>query len=440
MNRLLKRSLLPVALVAGVLTAHTQAANAVPAFGTPVVVSGKEASEPGIDIAANGTIYVNAPGGVGVNSEGVNPSYLWRSTNGGASFTETSDLTRMAGPGGGDSDLVVVPDTQHLAFTDLWLGSASVSSDVLDQGDTWVTNPLEGVVAQDRQWLAATNGDVVYHVTNQLPGGLVVSKSFNAGATYVQHTVAASVADRGFCVCSPGNLIAESGNGPLGDGTLSTYNDKVGVIFATQDGDPTGAVFTGSPEGVSFAKSTNGGLTWTIHQIVAPAAVTRQGIFPVVANAGGNLLVATWYENGKIAVSRSTNWGDSWSATAYVSGSDSAVMPWVDARGSKVSIAYYGKVGSDWFLRYTESVDGGLTYSAPVTADSTRVKHNAPCLNGTGCGGDRELGDFLQVVIDGNGKANISYVRSTESQYVVPTGVVVGFLYTDTEIRYVRQS
>jgi hypothetical protein len=438
MKRLAKRSLLPVALVAGLVYPQLQPASATPTFGTSVVVSDKEASEPGIDIANDGTIYVNAPGGVVLNSEGPNPSYLWRSDNGGASFVETSDLTRQAGPGGGDSDLVIVPDTQHLAYTDLWLGSASVSSDLVDKGETWVTNPLEGVVGQDRQWLAATNGDVVYHVTNQLPGGLVVSKSFNGGSVYTQHVMAASLADRGGCLCSPGNIIAESG-APLANGLGGTVNDKVGVIFAVQGGNATGAVLAGAPEGVSFAKSTNGGLTWTIHPVVAPANVSRQGLFPVVANVGGNVLAATWYENGKIMTSRSTNWGDTWSAPLLVSGSDSAVMPWLDARAGKVALAYYGKVGSDWFLRYTESTDGGVTYSAPVTADPTRVKHANPCLNGTGCNGDRELGDFLQVAIDANGKANIAYVRSTESQYVVGA-FGAGFLYTDVQIRYVRQS
>lgn len=424
MKRLAKRSLVPVGLLAALALPHGPAASAVPTFNAPVVVSGIEASEPGIDIAPDGTLYVNAPGGIVVNSEGAGPSYLWRSTTGGASWTLTSNATRLAGPGGGDSDLVVLPDSQHLAWTDLWLGSATVASDPVDKGDTWVTNPLEGVVGQDRQWLAATNGNVVYHVTNQLPAGLVVSKSLTGGAVYTQHTVAASVVDRGNCICSPGNIIAESGTQPAG------LDDKVGVIYATSGS---------GGEGIGFAKSTDGGLTWARKTVVAPASgKNRQGIFPVVANAGGNVLAAVWYENGKVAFSKSTNWGDSWGAVTYVSGSDPSLMPWVDAKGSKIAVAYYGKVGSDWFVRYTESTDTGTTWSAPVSADATRVKHNTPCIDGTGCGGDRELGDFLQVAIDANGKSNIAYVHSYETDRFV--GVIVGFLFTDTEIRYVRQS
>jgi hypothetical protein len=431
--------LLPTLLAAAVAVPMLHA-DAVPAFGSPVLVTSKDMSEPGIDIAPDGTIYVNAPGGIVLNGTGPGPSFLFRSTNGGTSFVETSNLTRLAGPGGGDSDLVVTP-SGHLAWTDLWLGSSSVASDPIGQGDVWVTNPFQGVAAQDRQWLASTRNvvdglptDIVYHVTHQIEGGLVVSKSFDGGVTYPVNNLAASPVDQGYCLCFPGNMIAESGNGPLDNGVAGTLEDKVGLIYPTGGGGPTGSL-----QGVGFAKSVDGGLTWTHSAVATPSSASRQGVFPVVANAGGNNLVAVWYENGKVALSRSTNWGDTWSAATYVSGSDSAVLPWVDARNGKVAVAYYGKVGSDWFVRYTESTDGGATFSSPVSADSARVKHNNPCLQGLDCNGDRELGDFLQVAIDGAGKANIVYVHSYETSTVV--GVAGnGLLFNNTELRYVKQS
>jgi hypothetical protein len=430
--RLLRRTLLPAAVVAAVAaTLAAPDAGAVPTFGSPVVVTSKDVSEPGIDIAADGTIYVNGPGGIAVNSGGPGPSFLFRSTNAGASFTETSNLTRLDGPGGGDSDLVVTPEGR-LAWTDLWVGSSSVACDPIDKGDTWITNPVQGVVAQDRQWLAATPG-AVYHLTHQLEGGLVVSKSFDCGATYQVHNLAVSVAAQGYCLCYPGNIIAEAGAGPLGNGVAGTLTDKVGLIF------PTAGGLGSTTQGISFAKSVDGGVTWTQHTIVAPAAKNRRGVFPVVANGGGGNLYAVWYEDGKIAFAKSTTWGDSWSGVTYVSGSDSALMPWVAANGSKVAIAYYGKTGSDWFVRYTESTDSGVTFSSPVSADSTKVKHNTPCIAGTACNGDRELGDFLQVALDANNKANIVYVHSYESQTLL--GVFgTGLLFNNTEVRYVKQS
>src|SRR2546430_13029922 len=55
-------------------------------------------------------------------------------------------------PGGGDSDISLDPQTGAIAETDLWLGSATVSTST-DKGQTWTANPLEGVVVQDRQWV-----------------------------------------------------------------------------------------------------------------------------------------------------------------------------------------------------------------------------------------------------------------------------------------------
>src|SRR5436853_346990 len=67
--------------------------------------------------------------------------------------------------------------------TDLWLGSATVSCST-DKANTWTAHPLEGVVVQDRQWIATTGNNFAYHATHQLATGLVVSKSVDGGITY----------------------------------------------------------------------------------------------------------------------------------------------------------------------------------------------------------------------------------------------------------------
>jgi hypothetical protein len=207
-------------------------------FAAPVVVSGENASEPGVDVAPDGTVYVNAPDGLLSNLPG-SPSLVWRSDDGGATFRLLPASLKANLPGGGDSDISIAPDGT-LSETDLWLGSSTVSVSK-DKGQTWTAQPLQGIVVQDRQWVAATSGGRVYHVTHQIPTGLWVSRSLDSGLTYPQHVLAATPLDQTGCVCPPGNLIAEDG-GLLGD--------KVGVVFATSDG------------GVGFARSTNGGLTW----------------------------------------------------------------------------------------------------------------------------------------------------------------------------------
>jgi hypothetical protein len=395
------------------------AASARAAFNPPVVVSSADLGEPGIDAASDGTLYINAPTGLLSNLPG-SPSDVFRSDDGGSSWQLLPAGLKANFPGGGDSDISLDPQTGALAETDLWLGSATVSSST-DKGQTWTANPLQGVVVQDRQWVAQAGGGIVYHLTHQIPLGLVVSKSVDGGVTYPISTVGATPADQTGCICPPGTLIAEGGS------TLG-LSDKVGFVYATSTG------------GVNFAHSTNGGLTFTQSTVGPATSGTTNAAFPVVANAGGNKLSAVWLEdNGStslIKYSQSSDWGTTWSAPRTLVSSGASVYPWVAAKGSKVAISLYHSTtagtsdtvpeSAQWFETYLESTDGGATFSAPETVDSTVVKSGPICTEGTGCNGDRELLDFQALTLDPAGRANLTWTRSID-------GV------SNTEIRYARQ-
>ena len=403
---------LVVALLGGPAAAHA-------AFNSPVVVTGDNLGEPGIDVARDGAIYVNAPTGLLSNIPG-SPSDVFRSDDGGASWKLLPAGLKANLPGGGDSDISLDPQTGALAETDLWLGSATVSKST-DKGQTWTANPLQGVVIQDRQWVAQSGGGVVYHLTHQIPSGLIVSKSIDGGTTYPISTVAATPVDQTGCVCPPGTLIAEGGGVP-------GLNDKVGFVYATSTG------------GVKFARSTNGGLTFTNVDVGPASSGDTTQAFPVVANGGSNKLSAVWLENdgnsSVIKLSQSTDWGATWSAPRTIVSGGASVYPWVAAQGSKVAISLYhttasGTSGSvpesaQWFESYLESTDGGSTFSSLETVDPTVVKSGPICTEGTGCNGDRELLDFQSDTIDNAGKANLTWTRSLD-------GV------SDTEIRFAKQ-
>lgn len=380
-----------------------QPAFSVASFRAPVVVDpGIDASEPGVDVAPDGTVYVNAPAGLLSNLPG-SASYVWRSDNGGTSFVLTPAGARANLPGGGDSD-IAIDSAGRLFMTDLWLGSATVSESD-DKANTWTANPLQGVVVQDRQWVATTGGGTVYHVTHQIPTGLIVSKSVTGGATFLFHNVAATPLDQTGCVCPPGNLVAEAG-GLLGD--------KVGVIYATSTG------------GVKFAHSENGGLTFTNTEVSPASAWDTSTNFPVVADAGSGKLVAVWTEelNGqsRIRYSTSSDFGASWRVPATLIGTGANVFPWVDARGSKVAVTLFhtSEAGTastvpssaQWFETYLESNDGGASFSSPIAIDPTPVKTGPICTEGINCSGDRELGDFQQVTVDSLGNTHAVWSRS----------------------------
>src|SRR5437867_12018513 len=76
-------------------------------------------------------------------------SFLFRSLDGGATWTQTPNGLRDLFPGGGDSDVAVDSMDGTVYYADLWLGSSTVSVSH-DQGETWIASPLDGVVVEDR--------------------------------------------------------------------------------------------------------------------------------------------------------------------------------------------------------------------------------------------------------------------------------------------------
>jgi hypothetical protein len=386
---------------------------------TVTTVTGEHMSEPGIVVSPDGTtIYIDGPEGFLSNLPG-SPSPVFRSENAGATWTKTAFSLRANLPGGGDSDVAVDPATGALYMTDLWLGDSTVSTST-DKGDSWLANPLQGIPVQDRQWVASTGNGVVYHLVHQIPLGLIVSKG--NGLVYPITTIAATPVDQTGCVCPPGNLIAQSGGG----GLLGT-NDHVGFVYATSSG------------GVKFAGSTNSGLTFTNVDVQPASSNTTNNSFPVVANAGGNRLVAVWTNTqggqSSIGFSESTNWGATWSTPKTIVSGGASIYPWVAASGSKIAVSLYHTstagtadtvpAGTQWFETYLESTDGGATFSAPVTVDPTPAKSGPICTAGTGCSANRELGDFQSVALDKLGNALPTWVHSIDG--------------TSTEVRFAHQ-
>jgi len=306
--------------------------------------------------------------------------------DGGATWTQTPNGLRDLFPGGGDSDVAVDSMDGTVYYADLWLGSSTVSVSH-DQGETWIASPLDGVVVEDRQWLATPGSGRVYLATHQIPSGIVVSKSLTGGIGYVFSSVAASVADQTGCICPSGNIIAEAGAAGLGLGLANGLNDRVGVIYSTSTG------------GVKFAQSVNGALTFGSFVVsqVSTADTTRN--FPVVANGGNSHLVAIWLElignSTRVQFSDSVNWGATWTAPRTLVATGTSVYPWVYARGGKVAVSLYHTTAegtpdrvpesAQWFETYLESTNGGATFSAPQIVDPAPVKSGPICTEGASC-------------------------------------------------------
>lgn len=398
-----------------------QPAGATPSFGSPVVVFQGNASEPQIATGPGGTVYIDAPDGL-LSTLPTSPSYLFRSDNGGSSWVTTPPGLRVLFPGGGDSDVSVDPSTGALYMTDLYLAE-STGSVSHDGGQSWMSSPIQGPPLQDRPWVASAGDGVVYQAVHQVPLGLVVSRSFDGGITYPLTTVAATVADQTGCVCPSGNLIVRANPGLLGT------TDDVGLVYSTSSG------------GVNFARSANGGTSFTQVAVAPAGSAVTSSAFPVVADAGGGHLDAVWLAVGassdQVYISNSADWGASWSTPrALVSGGTSA-YPWIAVNGSTAVVSLYHTATvttpdaalstTQWQESALISSDGGATFSPLVAADPTPAKVGPICTAGAACSGDRELGDFQSAAVDSSDHVELAYVNATSSA-------------TSTQIRFVRSS
>ncbi len=386
------------------------------AFTSPSAVDdSRPASEPGIIVDSGGRIFVNGPEGL------VGPSYIWRSTDGGGTFTfvgpsNAGGSTTGGEIGGGDANLGS-DALSNLYFIDLWLGDAS-SAVSTDHGASWTAQPFATVPIQDRPWVSAdpttAGAGMVYSVTEQLGTGIYLSIAkpvgpIPSGLVYPVTILEVSDEARGLIGTAPAGPVVTNQKG-------DTYN--VYSVFAGSNG-----------SGLGLSKLPNGSLT-TVNSNVDPAmsAFDQTQAFPVVAvdNAVDDNLYVVWTDPTPGAgwqIRYASFNGSAWSNPVTVG---FGVYPWItaDAPG-KVDIGWYSAqrsgytgdpnaapAGTVWDVDFAQSVNAlasTATFGAPSQA-ATAAKTGAICTQGTGCSADRELGDFMSITHDAAGNALLSYV------------------------------
>lgn len=408
--------------------------------GISLVSSAKHSAEPSIAVTPKGTIYVAAPTGP--------QESLFRSTDGGKTFSFVS--IHNAGPtdpgsqfasGGGDSDVAVVGE-DTIYFADQQGGSAETVSSSHDGGATWFTQPgaagppsLSGIprpagapglpvgppFSADRQWLVADGANSVWMAFNSQDGA-TVTRSFDGGRTWPQRSTMPE--DN----CARGNL-ARTKESPMGVPVVGG-----GILY-----------FAGCNEkGPGVGVSTDGGLTWTWHQVAQRDGKTETGfyfvthIFVIVTtDAAGNAYVV-WADEADTPEARgapadgphgvnvwlasSTDHGATWSKPKKVNQEPGTyVQPWVTA-GAKghVAVAYYGtragpnpeRVVGEWYPIVAIAEDA--TAESPVWRESSLsaepIQYGPICMRGSACGNARNLLDFFQIQADAKGMLHATFV------------------------------
>jgi hypothetical protein len=272
-------------------------------------------------------------------------------------------------------------------------------------------SPITTLPLSDREWIAVgpqdpvTKEETVYALSAliQPPSWVNFVRSTDSGKTWTYHTFAPSP---GGATGYTGQLVAD---------------DTGFVAFVYEES-----------RGTWLARSEDRGETWK------KIAVSRYNLTFANINGlalDGSTLHATWISTGSFAVNyaRSEDKGLTWSSPIDITPGGSNMFPWVAARDGKVAIAWYGSgleewtnpnsapAQTRWHVGYSESLDGGITFTEPVHAFEGPVQLGEICTGGLGCMSGRELGDFMQVLILADGRSMIVYGSNRSS----PTGAAV---------------
>jgi hypothetical protein len=222
------------------------------------------------------------------------------------------------------------------------------------------------------------------------------------------------------------------------DGTTgnSTFNNDQGKLVADSFSHNVYTVWASGVSGVQKGTTANFnniyvtvssdmGLTWTPHLVFSgPVNVALNNVFPALAGdpLSGNLY-AGWSDAHNVFISKSTDRGVTWSSPLVVNTSpaNTAVFPWIAARGSKVDYVYYGTTASSkddtsavWNVYMAQSTNGGASFIQSLV--SNHPNHvGVICTQGVACSpGTRNLLDLFQDAIDPqNGLAAIIYTDDT---------------------------
>jgi hypothetical protein len=441
-----------------------------PAFGpTTIVEDQREGAEPDIKVCGPTTTwsygncgqnnpYASAPFGFSTTS-----SWLWRSEDQGKTFklTPSNNTTGKPDicPGGGDTDLQVSPgatqSSDFLNFIDLQ-GLTNFSSGTSpDGGTTFTCDPASSeATIVDRQWFGiyhhpGTAGSAVYLDYDEVASPTCAADLNSAGNTFV---VQKSL-DNGLTYAPP--VVADCNDGIAGNMEVNQNNGHVFAVHTSY----TSPANSAGPDAVTVDRSTDGGTTWTRHQVfgctpTATTDCTTGQDFAVLAidKAGG--LYVVWSQAptdhggnvtgpSHIYLSYSANEGNTWTTPHQVdfSGTNVDLFPWIAAgNAGAVDIVWYGTSrapaatawdpGSQvsfWYPYMTQSLNANSsspTFSAPVRVAQHSNHWGGICTMGLGCttGGDRSLADFFQVAIDRAGSAVVIWADTSNNSNTSASG------------------
>jgi hypothetical protein len=326
----------------------------------------------------------------------------------GGNLNLYQDFDVVVGPGGGNQ---LVETVSHDGVTFAPVTNSNLGADCLGIAPHDCVTGNEGISGNQVVDPATGNLYIAHTTTNGssgTPGVQVSEGQVTQGLTTTAAWTESPNLDAALC---PDKSCVDANGNPeeiAGENFASIARDSAGYLYVAftagpldhaSSSDPNFGALT-APEQVYVVHSLQPGgadpsaLTWS-----APTRITSAGTntFPwITAGSGGRVDVA-WYHTDETS-EQGTCPSGSGTCTNYGAGS---------------------LKNAEWSVQLGQSLDAnaaGPSYAVASVSESY-VKRGQICTNGLGCatGGDRSLGDFLQVTTDSQGAALVSYVFDTSA-------------------------
>jgi hypothetical protein len=176
----------------------------------------------------------------------------------------------------------------------------------------------------------------------------------------------------------------------------------------------------GSTQGVIVSRDN--GTTWNVHPV--PGSTSGDSD-PTVAIGSDNTVYFGWHNgNGHPMVAVSHDHGTTWTNITDVGtslGIQNVAFPsMVAGDGNRAALAFLGTPTAGnaqdtanftgvWHLYIAHTYDGGATWSLADATPNDPVQRGSICLQGTTCGNDRNLLDFIDTTVDSQGRVLVGY-------------------------------